>query len=119
MELAYDVQSFLFHSIPELPVSWNSLIRDESNRGVDRQPDRLRGGGGGTAGTAPQETVYTTTHDQGLKECWESSGLAKTSLLEKAYTGPGTATAAIPKFRGNRSACLNWACKGQCSNHCP
>jgi len=118
--MVYDVQSFLFHGMPELPVAWNNLNRDENNRGLERQPERIRGGaGGGGTGAEAQATVYNTTQDQGLKDRWVSSGLEKTSQLTQNYTGAGTASAAIPKFRGNQSACLNWACKGQCSNHCP
>ena len=120
MDMVYDVQSFLFHGMPELPVAWNNLIRDENNRGQERQPERIRGGAGsGGTGAEAQATVYNTTQDQGLKDRWVSSGLEKTSQLTQNYTGAGTASAAIPKFRGNQSACLNWACKGQCSNHCP
>ncbi len=61
MDMVYDVQSFLFHGMPELPVAWNNLICDENDRGQERQPERIRGGaGGGGTGAEAQATIYNT-----------------------------------------------------------
>jgi len=49
------VEAFLMSGVPELPVAWNNLIREEDNIRC-REPERLRGGAGnGGGGNEPQD----------------------------------------------------------------
>ena len=117
--LVSDVGSFLLSGVPELPYGWNSLILQENNV-APQEPttDRIRGG----AGTNAQLTVQNSRWDADLKKRWKISKFDKTSQMTanfQADSEHAAYTTMVPKFSDGQVACLNWACKGQCSSGCP
>ena len=117
-----EVEAFLLSGVPELPVAWNNLIREEDNV-RRREPDRIRGGagssGGGAQGSGRPATVVNSQVHEEIKRRWDNSPHTKTSEMTRDYQGSGLALNSVPKFQDGKQVCLNWALKGECKDDCP
>ena len=68
----------------------------------------------GVPGANPSERTATNI-DTDAQARWVLSGYTRTSEMTSKHEGPTK----IPKLSDGVEACLNYCCKGRCSNKCP